>query len=86
MQAIITTRQRPYMPSQGSVLHKLDRDSAADHGRSSRLCLRLFKDSLLFQEVINAGTHVFLAHLINSFWRLHADALRQSAICYFETK
>src|ERR1035441_1017483 len=39
-------------------------------------CLRLslFKDPLRFQEVINGGSHVFLAHLINSFWRLRANA------------
>jgi ketosteroid isomerase-like protein len=34
MQAIITTRLPPCMPSHGSVLHQLDRDSAADHGET----------------------------------------------------
>jgi hypothetical protein len=100
----------PTCPSRASLLHKLDRDPSAHHGRSplearqrdvisciqqpvnlraarlqqrghavlryflflhrlgelprdhlfDRLCLRLFEDPLLFQEVINAGTMCFL--------------------------
>src|ERR1039458_1776014 len=40
----------------------------------------LHEDPLRFQEVINAGSHVFLTHLINSFWRLRANAKSSSGV------
>src|ERR1035437_6251032 len=48
-------------------LGELPRDDLFD-----RLRLRLFEDALLFEEVIKAGTHMFLAHRSNSFWRFRA--------------
>src|SRR6266478_2879800 len=54
-----------------------------------RLCLRLFKDALFLQEIINARTHAFLAilallallaHRFNSFWRLRAKAKSSSGV------
>ena len=38
------------------------------------------KSLLLFHEVINAGTHVFLAHRTNSFWRLRANTKSSSGV------
>src|SRR5664280_240648 len=54
----------------GDFLHglgELPRDDLFD-----RLRLRLFEDALLLEEVIKAGTHMFLAHRSNSFWRFRA--------------
>src|ERR1035438_4843546 len=59
-------------------LHRLG-ELPGDH-LFDRLCLRLFEDPLLFQEVINAGTPVLLAHCINSFWRLRANAKSSSGV------
>src|ERR1035441_11132842 len=45
-----------------------------------RLRLRLFEDALLLEEVIDAGTHMLLAHRSNSFWRFRAVVKSSSGV------
>src|ERR1017187_5766168 len=56
-------------------LGELPRDDLLD-----RLRLRLFEDAFLFEEIVNARTHMPLAHRSNSFWRLRANAESSSGI------
>jgi hypothetical protein len=66
-------RLRYFLCSHG--LGELPRDDLFD-----RLGLRLFEDSFLFEEIVNARTHMLLAHRSNSFWRLRANARSWSGI------
>src|ERR1035438_1543882 len=45
-----------------------------------RLRLRLFEDALLLEEVVNAGTHMLLAHRSNSFCRFRAVVKSSSGV------
>src|ERR1019366_8956553 len=56
-------------------LRELPRDDLLD-----RLRLRLFKDPLFFEEIINTRTHMFLAHCSSSFLRFRANARSSSGV------
>src|ERR1035437_9969682 len=56
-------------------LRELPRDDLLD-----RLRLRLFKDTLFFEEIVNTRTHMFLAHCSSSFLRFRANARSSSGV------